>query len=97
MKAFDAYAFVPTKEIFNLTTRRPADRPLEEIDGLVRAAFPTIATDGLIMDQVLERLAAPPLVGLLKGEEPATVQCECHDHELRDGDFVLRSVRVLGF
>ena len=93
--AFDQYAPEPVPLIVNLSMGISDRSRLETFcaDTLVPAMVA-----GVSMEDVLRLLEAADLTQFLqKYPIRATLQMVCRDHEVRDGEFVLRDYRVLPF
>lgn len=92
-RAFDLYIPEPIPLIVNVSLGIPDPRQLEAF--CLGELAPAMAT-GVTMDQVLSLMEA---AGLTQFQQKypirATLQMVCRDHELRDGEFVLRDCRVL--
>jgi hypothetical protein len=93
--AFEAYAPEPVDLVVNLSMGVPDRSVLEDF---CRKTLAPAMASGVQMDEVLRLLDEANLSQFLqKYPIRATLQLVCPDHEVRDGEFVLRACRVLPF
>jgi hypothetical protein len=91
--SFEGYNPEPMQLIVNLTMGIPDRTRLESF--CINTLSPAMAA-GVSMENVLTLLEAADLTQFLqKYPIRATLQMICRDHEVRDGEFVLRDCRVL--
>ena len=93
LKEFERYAPEPIDLIVNLSMRVPEFVTLEDF---CRRALTPAMTSGMSMEDVLQLLQKANLDRCV-GKFPinATLQMVCHDHEMREGEFILRACRSL--
>jgi hypothetical protein len=93
--AFELYEPDTPPLVVNLTMGIPDRARLEAFS---RDVLAPAMTPGVSMEDVLRMLDAAGLTQFLqKYPIRATLQIVCRDHEVRDGEFVLRDCRVLPF
>ena len=89
---FDAYPLADLDFLMALTLKLPESQALEQFESSVLCAFDDIRC-GLTNDEVLERLESSGVssyVSHVGGN--AMIRFVCENHELRDDQFVFRSV-----
>jgi hypothetical protein len=93
--AFDHYAPEPQPFIVNLSMSIP---DINQLEWFCERTLAEAMVSGVSTEEVLELLKAAQLNRFL-GRFPinATLQMVCRDHEVRDGEFILRDSRVLPF
>jgi hypothetical protein len=93
--AFDAYDPKPISLNMNLAMHLPNRTRLE---GLCTSQLRPALASGLALPRILDLLESAGLFAAI-GKFPinTTLQLVCENHELRDGDFVFRTCRILPF
>lgn len=94
-ESFERYAPEPVDLIVNLRFGL-SDR--QRLDAFCAHTLSASIASGMVMDDVLQMLEAAGLARFVsQNPTTATLQMVCLDHEMRDGEFVLRTCRVLDF